>query len=883
MDKEIEQLISNSVAESIWIVERTEDDDWRLIGFKQAFDSPGIIPREWNGKKLSEIFDEAKSGEIKSNYKKCLELNAPISYEESFLHNGDTFWFLTTIKPIQNENVQPRIFGMSRNITARKATEEKLEKNEALLRTLINHLPAIVYIKDAEGRYQLINKSAEEFWGGTQEQVIGRTVFDFFPRDIAEVLHKQDLEAIREKRIVEAEHTFNREDGRHIHWSLKVPVIDAKGEAYAVCGIATNITERKKAEEKLEKSESLLRAIITNLPLAIFVKDAEGRYQLANKKAEEFYGRSQEQVIGKTVFDILPRNEAELLREQELEVLQGQQIKEYDNSFVRDGELRTWHSVKVPLINANGESYAMCGIALEVTGQRRILEALRESESRFRTMADNAPVMIWVAGPDGRTSYYNKGWLDFTGRTLEEELDNGWGKNIHPDDYERCISAFNDAIATRASYEMQYRFRRHDGVYRTLLEKGTPRWTTDGKFAGSIGSCIDITDYLNIEHRLRQSQKMDAIGRLAGGVAHDFNNLLMVILSYTDMLLNRHPGQEDQEHKHLEQVKKAAERAASLTRQLLAFSRQQPLQTQKINFNIVITDLEKMMRRIVREDIELTINLDPTIGLVNSPMGQLEQVVINLVVNACDAMPKGGSLSIETRSVYLNEERAALRGGDLRPGQYVILSISDTGTGMDEETVSRIFEPFFTTKELGKGTGLGLAIVHSVIKQNGGHVEVYSEAGHGTVFKIYLPQIQEIEYRVESKQQLEQPEGGCETVLLVEDEDMIRDLLNRVLLASGYKVLVAENGTRALQLAQETNETIHLLLTDMIMPGGINGYQLAQKLIELRPGIKTLCMSGYTDRFVLNQNPLEKGFQLMQKPFSPDELVHKVREVLSSI
>jgi len=379
------------------------------------------------------------------------------------------------------------------------------------------------------------------------------------------------------------------------------------------------------------------------------------------------------------------------------------------------------------------------------------------------------------------------------------------------------------------------------------------------------------------EEQLRQSQKMEAIGQLAGGIAHDFNNLLTAITGYSDLTLRKlQPA--DPLIRNVEEIRRAGERASSLTRQLLAFSRKQVLQPIVLNLNVVIAGLENMLQRVIGEDIELRTELDAQLGSVKADPGQIEQVILNLAVNARDAMPQGGKLTIETQSVYLEKEYAK-QHISVSPGPYVILAVTDTGTGMDEETQRRIFEPFFTTKEVGKGTGLGLSTAYGIVKQSGGNIWVYSEVGHGTTFKVYLPRIGEVAEEYEPTVMTSERVEGTETILVAEDEEMVRKLAVQVLELYGYQVLEAANGGAALLICERHEGPIDLLITDVIMPE-MSGRELADRLSQVRPDMKVLYMSGYANGAIGHRGVLEEDARFIQKPFTPDSLAHKVREVL---
>src|SRR6266571_3896225 len=379
------------------------------------------------------------------------------------------------------------------------------------------------------------------------------------------------------------------------------------------------------------------------------------------------------------------------------------------------------------------------------------------------------------------------------------------------------------------------------------------------------------------EEQLRQSQKVEAIGRLAGGIAHDFNNLLTIINGYTELLLARIPG-EDRMSKDINEIRKAGQRAASLTRQLLAFSRKQILEPKVLDLNTIVVDMEKMLRRVIGEDVKLTIAPAPDLHRTRADPGQIEQVIMNLAVNARDAMPQGGQLTLETLNVDLDEAYAGRHIG-VRPGAYVMLAVSDTGCGMDRESMAHIFEPFYTTKGPGKGTGLGLSTVYGIVKQSGGNVWAYSEPGHGTTFKIYLPQAEGVVDRLTRDGRRPEIPRGSETILLVEDQKELRDLVRQMLEMNGYSVVAASEGLEALEICKQHTGAIHLMLSDVVMPQ-MGGRELAQRLATLPPDMKVLYMSGYTSNAIVHHGILDPGTAFLQKPFTPDGLAHKVREVL---
>ncbi len=450
-------------------------------------------------------------------------------------------------------------------------------------------------------------------------------------------------------------------------------------------------------------------------------------------------------------------------------------------------------------------------------------------------------------------------------------------RSVLPEDVPAIRVAVGRTIREGVPYQLEHGIVRPDGTVRIVQEQGLLDKDEAGRPRRLLGTVHDITTRRQMELQLRQAQKMEAVGRLAGGIAHDFNNILTAITGYAGLLLEDLAG-DDARRADVDEIRRAAERAAALTRQLLAFSRQQVLAPRVLDLNELVTNLDKMLRRLIGEDMELVTVPAPDLGAIRADPGQLEQVLVNLVVNARDAMPEGGRLTIETANVTLDEEYARLHAPAV-PGRYVLLAVSDTGMGMDPETRSHIFEPFYTTKEKGKGTGLGLATVYGIVKQSGGFVWVYSEPGQGATFKIYLPRVDEPAQPLEPLATATTSLRGTETVLLVEDEVTVRAVAREMLERQGYTVLEATGAEAAMALAEAHRGPIHLLLTDVVMPGS-SGRALADRLTALRPELRVLFMSGYTDEAVVRHGILERGVAYLQKPFAPEGLARRVREVI---
>ncbi len=505
------------------------------------------------------------------------------------------------------------------------------------------------------------------------------------------------------------------------------------------------------------------------------------------------------------------------------------------------------------------------------------IEERKLAEEKYILVMESSPVPIIVFDMQGRTIYINSVFTKVFGWTLDEMKNDP--VSFVPEFKHSETLAFMEKIKQGEAiggFETQGLDKK--GQVLDIIMSGNVWRDRSGEPAGSVIILLDVTEQKKIMAQYQQAQKMEAIGQLTGGVAHDFNNILTVILGVTDFI-NFEFNLENRLKFRLDQIQSAAERAADLVRQLLAFSRQQVLQPQVIGLNDVIVNFEKMLKRVIGEDIILETVFDKELDPVKADPGQVEQVLMNLVVNARDAMPKGGRLMIETANVYLDEKYAGQHLG-VTPGPYVMLTVSDTGMGMDSETRNHIFEPFFTTKPKGEGTGLGLSTVHGIVNQSGGHIWVYSEPGYGTSVKIYLPKVCSNGERSQQRRSKDKVRGGTETILVVEDESIVRDLVRDTLGLYGYHILEAETGQQAQDICERHPQPIDLLLTDVIIPGGQSGRQLADLLTIRYPEMKVIYMSGYTSNAIVHHGILEPGIAFIQKPFMPSDLAAKIRQAL---
>jgi two-component system cell cycle sensor histidine kinase/response regulator CckA len=639
--------------------------------------------------------------------------------------------------------------------------------------------------------------------------------------------------------------------------------------------------ERKQSEKAVRDSEARLRAIIDTALDALIGINAQGIIIDWNPRAEVIFGWARGEALGQKLADLIipPR-----YREAHERGLQ---------HFLRTGEgVILNRSIEVAGLRRDGTEFPL---ELSITSIKRgetyvfnaflsdITERKRAEENRIRmaSIVESSEDAIIGKTLDGIVTSWNRGAERTFGYTADEAIGKPIGLLVPQDRLDEESQIIERVKQGEHVSHFETVRRRKDRKEINIALTISPIKDGEGRAMGFSEIARDITEQKSLEAQLRQSQKMEGVGQLAGGIAHDFNNLLTVINSYSAMVLGELDFSNPFVRNGIEQIKEAGHRAASLTRQLLMFSRQQVLEPKVLDLNEVVSNIAKLLRRLIGEDVTQVLCLHPALGRVKIDPGQMEQVIMNLAVNARDAMAGGGHLTIETENVELDNAYACTHAL-VQPGPYVMLAVSDTGCGMDADTQARIFEPFFTTKGPGKGTGLGLATVYGIVKQSGGNISVYSELGKGTTLKIYLP-------RVEKTSELPEPGAapvelprGSETVLLVEDDEMVRALARAILERYGYQVLVARNIHDALRFAQESQEPIHLLLTDTIMPV-MNGPELAKRFRSIRPETKVLFMSGYTDKVISYTAALEPGTAFLQKPFTPQTLTHKVHEVLNAI
>jgi PAS domain S-box-containing protein len=757
------------------------------------------------------------------------------------------------------------------DVTERERVADELAEREERFRQVVENMQEVFFIADIEYKEMLyISPAYEEVWGRTRESLYAapQSFLDPVPADDRERV----LESIAWVRRGEfpsgEEFRVVRPDGT-IRWvfARPVPIKNDRGEVYRIAGIALDITKRKQSEEVVRR----LTLAVEQSPASVLITDTAGDIEYVNRKFTEVTGYQPAEVLGKNP-RILQSGETpkETYRELWETVTAGGEWHGELHNKKKNGEL-FWEAASISAVrDAAGAVTHYLAVKEDITERKHAREALRDSELRYHTLVDASFDGILII-EGARLVEVNRGIADMLGYSVEEMQRIGLLDLIAPESrplVTRLLEGTDEGIFELSAL--------NKGGRPALLQMVVRRVTHAGRPA-LLAAVRDITAQRSLEAQYRQAQKMEAVGRLAGGVAHDFNNLLTVITSYSQLMLeDMAPGDTGRED--LEEIRRAANSAAALTRQLLAFSRQQVLQPVVLDLNGIVSGAAKMLQRVIGEDVALVTVLAPDLQMVKADPGQIEQVLMNLAVNARDAMPTGGKLTIETSNVVLDTAYAA--GHTMVPaGDYVLLAMSDTGVGMTEDTKARLFEPFFTTKEQGKGTGLGLATVYGIVKQSGGFVWVYSELGNGTTFKVYLPQVSvQAEAQRHRTTSTELPHG-TETVLLAEDAAPVRAVAKLILERCGYTVFEAPNGKVALDVAAGHREGVDLLVTDVVMPE-MSGRELADRLRELRPGIKVLFVSGYTDDAVIRHGILDPGNAYLQKPFTPEALALKVRDVL---
>ncbi|HEY7547619.1 MAG TPA: PAS domain S-box protein [Blastocatellia bacterium] len=836
---------------------------------------------------------------------------------------GKEIWIESAAAIIDYEG-QPAMLITGFDITERKRAEKALKESEARWRTLMESAPQLVYTIDRQGRILHVNRAAP---GLSKERTVGSFVYDYVSAETAPLM-RSSVDQVFETAVSASFEISSGHNDKEVWYACTLSPVVSDHQVVAAILNSTDITERKRAEEALQKkAEQTIRHQKALLELAQM--DLSGLDEAIRKITEVdamtlgveragvwFFNEEASEIIcadlylsskkthqsGTTLRVALYPQYFESLASNRAIAAADIADDPRTSQFARDrlippeaasmldvpvwlrgkivgilchehaGAVREWSPEEQDFASSVAD---LVSLAIEASQRRRVEEALRASEEKYRELVENLSDVIYSVDPKGRINYISPSAEALSEYTLSEASGRPLTDFLHEEDrplarwyFKKYLSGISETFESRLITKSgQVRWVRSSGKSVVSM----------GRVTGVQGVITDITERKELEHQLLQSQKMEAIGMLAGGVAHDFNNLLTGILGYTQLILRRLPD-ADPMRKEIEEVEKASVQAASLTNQLLAFSRQQVLQPRVIDLNDVIIENSRLLRRIIGEDVELVTVLAPDLRCIKADAMQIQQVMLNLAVNARDAMPHGGKLTIETASVSIDPDSGHKHIGIIS-GPCVMLTVSDTGSGMDDETRLRIFEPFFTTK--GRGSGLGLSTVYGIVRQSGGNIMVQSEVGRGTRFTIYLPRVDERAEKLATTSRGVDMLRGSETILLVEDSRIIRDMACEALRLCGYAVVAASGSGEALLMCERHESPIHLLLTDVVMPH-LSGPELAERLTRVRPEMKVLYMSGYTDNELARHGIVDTDVAFIQKPFTPTSLSLKVREVLDT-
>jgi PAS domain S-box-containing protein len=782
--------------------------------------------------------------------------------------SGPVRWCLLHLGLIRAADGRPdAAIATLEDISDRRSAEEQMQASAERYRLLVDRANDIFFSIDLEGRFTFVNPMACRLMQFRADELVGKLYLDLIRPDYRSDAEQFYTRQVRQ-RLSSTYYEFPAvtSDGTEVWLGQSVQLIFDGDRVVSAQAVARDITARRRTEDRLRESEARYRTLAEAARDQIFIIDRDDRIAYVNRCAAEQFHVEPDQIVGRERRELFP-SEMASRQGQSLQTIFDTGRSSYIETLTEFPGRMIWLGTQLaPIKDADGRVTSVLGVSRDITEQKRTEEALRASEERLRAVVSNAPLILWAADRDGRFALcVGQGLKD-----LGLESDQVVGRPVRETYRHSRIDEYLGRALAGETFRAQMIL---DG--RAFDVWFSPSRTGQGAMTGVIGVAVDVTEPTRLQEQLLYAEKMEAIGRLAGGVAHDFNNQLTAILGYAEMLAES-LDDEDPRRLDVQEIVRAGERAAAFTEQLLAFGRRQPRKLKVVDLNAIIRRLEQLLRRTVRENIEFELVLEAGLDAVRADPTQLEQIITNLALNARDAMSSSGRLTITTANVTVAAHELRDRA-PMPPGRYVMLSVADTGRGMDPEIQSHLFEPFFTTKGEGKGTGLGLASVYGIVKQSGGYIWVTSEVDRGTTFRVYLPPVDAPAEPIEPAVMVSKPVGGSETILVVEDDPTVRAMACVVLSGHGYRVLEAASGGEALQLEQVYDGQIDLLLTDVVMPG-MNGRELAIQFADRRPSAKVLYTTGYAkDTF---RQELVGGRNLLEKPFVPAGLLHKIRDVL---
>jgi len=851
--------------------------DDRYLDFR-AGEGLYVPPSEFLGRRIDEVLPPPVGPAIREAMRQARETGLLQVFEYDLPLPGGERHFEARILALPDR----RVMILATDVTERRLAQATVRRQAAELGHLLALSPAVVYtLRHGPGGFSV---------AGVSENV--RRILGYSPEEVARpgwwatAVHPEDrirANQVAERVLAEGHlvhhYRFRHAEGRWLWIREELRrVTEAGGPTVEVAGSFSDVTAQREVEERLRESQQRFRRAFEDAPVGMAVVGLDERFLEVNEALCRILGYPAEALLALTVPEVTHPEDRTTEERHKGQLLKGDgSAFQMEKRYLRSDGQVVWGSLSVSLVRGpDGQPAYVIGQLEDITDRKLAEAARRASEERFRELIEGAPDLLAVFDAQGRVAYASPAALELLGYRSDQLLGRPATDMVAPEDAPRAMALLGELSgAPGATRRIELRMRRADGS-EVIFDSLVRNLLHVPAVAGFVVNSRDVTHQRLLEGQVVQSQKLESIGRLAGGVAHDFNNLLIGILGYAEFLEEGiragKPALED-----LAEIRKAGERARDLTSQLLAVARRRVSDQRVMDLNGVLRDSEKLLRRVLGEDIDLSVKLQPGPWSVKADPSSLQQVILNLVVNARDAMPRGGKLTVETANVELDRGDVRSHQG-VPPGAYVLLAISDSGEGMPPHVLAHVFEPFFTTKAPGIGTGLGLATVYGIVKQAGGHIWLYSEVGRGTTFKIYLPRTEEAP--VDAPPATPRPASqGTETVLVVEDEPGVRELAIRALRGGRYRVLSAAGGPEALELAARTSEPIHLLVTDVVMPG-LSGKQVADALVAQRPGLRVLYVSGYTENTIVHHGVLDAGVHFLSKPFTPGSLLEKVRRVL---
>ncbi len=817
---------------------------------------------------ISEELEAEARGEADPHRSRTVEL-------EMLRKDGSTVWTEVKCSFLRDEDGKTSgILGVTRDISDRMKAESLLRRKAGQLEALFDSSLSLIMIKDRDFRFLQANKRFLESMGIREDELAGKTDYDLFPKELADYFRKGDQKIMETgEPLISQDSVTIQGEFRHFH-GVRTPLFDAEGRVEAICVVTTDITDLKRTEADLRESEGRFQKMLALVPDMISIHDPEMNIIYSNWRGFGAVPESKRVRYTKCYRtyrgydDICPDCRART-------VLESGEIFQ-EEALLPDGR---WVDVRViPLLDEQGRVELFMEWVRDITESKEAEAALKEKSKELELFFSNAIELLCIADTDGYFRRLNPEWERALGYTLAELEGRRFLDLVHPDDLEETLKAISTLSKGQTIHNFTNRYRHKDGTYRWIEWRSHP----DGRLI--YAAARDITDRklaeeetARLQAQLQQAQKMEAVGTLAGGVAHDFNNLLQAITGYAQMLL-MDKDEKDPAYTSVSAILKAGRRAADLVRQLLLYSRKAETERRPLELNREVEQTRRIMERTLPKMVDIAVHTKSRLWKILADPVQIEQILLNLGTNAADAMPEGGRLTIETENVTLDRETAQDHL-DAKPGRYVLLTVSDTGHGMEEETIPKIFDPFFTTKEVGKGTGLGLASVYGIVKGHGGHILCTSETGLGTTFKIYLPAAEEQADTDPEGTSAGTLPGGTETILVVDDEKSIRSIASQILRKFGYRVLTAATGEKALELYAAGPDDIDLVIMDIGMPG-MGGHRCLQEIIRMNPAARILIASGYSFNGEISDALKAGAIGYVGKPYQLDDLLGKVRAVL---